>query len=211
MNPRLRAFPRKYLLQAPRGWLLKLTRANDARMRALVADKRVAVVGNAQSLLATDLGADIDACDIVIRLNLGFPKQPVAQGTRTDMVGLTPVLSEDEMLAGFAPRNLLMLIPKMRHFNIWRRDSVARTVFYPFRHWIADRRMIGRRPSSGFMAISWLVRLNVAKSVTLYGFDFGETATYYNPAGYKTPHDYGTEAAIVRGWVEAGRVSLRQP
>ncbi|MEJ6478521.1 MAG: glycosyltransferase family 29 protein [Octadecabacter sp.] len=200
MNPRVRAFPRKYFLQAPRGWFLKLTRANDARMRALIAGKSVAVVGNAQSLLAGELGDEIDGHDIVIRLNAGVPKIPTSQGARTDMVGLTPVLSEDEMLAGFAPQTLLMLIPKMRHFNIWRRDSVAHTVFYPFRHWLSDQRKIGRRPSSGFMAISWLMRLNAAQSVTLYGFDFGTTATFYNPEGYKTPHDYDAERKIVLVW-----------
>ncbi len=210
MNTRLRNFPRKYFLQAPRGWFLKLTRANDARLRAMIAGKSVAVVGNAQSLLATKCGAKIDASDIVIRLNMGFPKHPEAQGRRTDMVGLTPVLSEDEMLAAFTPDTLLMLIPKMRHYNIWRRESVKCTVFYPFRHWFADRHKIGRRPSSGFMAISWLMRLDAAQSVTLYGFDFGATATYYNPTGYQTPHDYAAEAAIVRGWIDEGRVSLAQ-
>ena len=208
MNPRVRAFPRKYFLQAPRGWFLKLTRANDARMRALIAGKSVAVVGNAQSLLAGELGDEIDARDIVIRLNKGFPKHLGAQGSRTNMVGLTSELGEAEMLAGFAPDTLLMLIPKMRHFNIWRRDSVARTLFYPFRHWLSDQRKIGRRPSSGFMAISWLMRLDAAQSVMLYGFDFGATATYYNPEGYRTPHDFPKEGEIIQGWATEGRLTI---
>lgn len=206
MSERLRAWPRKYLLQAPRGWFLKLTRANDARMRGLIAGKRVCVVGNARSLLERDFGAEIDGCDVVIRLNKGFVIAPAAQGSRTDMVGLTPELSEAEMLEKFAPQTLLMLIPKMRHFNIWQ--SPARTVFYPFRHWLADRNRIGRRPSSGFMAISWLMRLDAAAEVTLYGFDFGATATYYNPEGYKTPHNYAAEAEIVRGWEAEGRLRI---
>lgn len=209
MEPRLIRYLRRYFVQAPRGWVLKLTRPNNARMRRLIAGKSVVIVGNAQSLFAMTQGAEIDAHDVVIRLNKGFVKTPSAQGTRTDMVGLTPELTEAETIAAFAPATLLMLIPKMRHYHFWRSENVGRTVFYPFRYWLADRNMIGRRPSSGFMAISWLMRLNAAKSVTLYGFDFGATATYYNPEGYKTPHNYPAEAAIVREWVKDGRLTIK--
>jgi hypothetical protein len=37
------------------------------------AGRRVALVGNASSLLASNMGAEIDAHDIVIRMNLGYP------------------------------------------------------------------------------------------------------------------------------------------
>lgn len=37
------------------------------------ADRRVALVGNASSLLAGNMGAEIDAHDIVVRMNLGYP------------------------------------------------------------------------------------------------------------------------------------------
>lgn len=90
LPPRLAAWPRKYLYQAPRGWVLKLTSRSNARMRAELAGQSVAVVGNAKSLLAADLGPQIDAHDVIIRLNKGFVQVPAAQGQRTDMVGLTP-------------------------------------------------------------------------------------------------------------------------
>ncbi len=209
-SARLKAWPRKYLFQAPRGWLLKLFSRSNARMRAEIAGKSVVIVGNAKSLLSRDFGDEIEAADIVIRLNKGFVVEPRAQGARTDMVGLTPELSEAEVEQKFAPRFWLMLIPKMRHYRIFKRAHVRSTLFYPFRWWLADRNLIGRRSSSGFMAISWLMRLDCAGSVTLYGFDFGQTATYYNPVGYKTPHNFAREGEIVRGWAAAGRLRIVQ-
>lgn len=211
LPPRLAAWPRKYLYQAPRGWLLKLTSRSNARMRAQLAGQSVAVVGNAKSLFAADFGAQIDRHDIIIRLNKGFVQAPAAQGTRTDMVGLTPELSEGEVSAHFAPRHMLMLIPKMRHYRIFGRENVQNTLFYPFRWWLADRNLIGRRPSSGFMAISWLVRLGVAREIVLYGFDFGQTPTYYNPVGYKTPHNFAREGQIIMGWQAEGRLRIIRP
>ena len=211
LPPRLAAWPRKYLYQAPRGWLLKLTSRSNARMSAQLAGQSVAVVGNAKSLFAAELGAQIDRHDIIIRLNKGFVQVPAAQGTRTDMVGLTPELTEGEVSAHFAPRHMLMLIPKMRHYRIFGRENVQNTLFYPFRWWLADRNLIGRRPSSGFMAISWLVRLGVAREIVLYGFDFGQTPTYYNPVGYKTPHNFAREGQIIMGWQAEGRLRIIRP
>ena len=75
----------------------------------------------------------------------------------------------------------LFLIPRLRHLRIYRPQNVAKLVFYARRYWLQDRNLIGRRPSSGFMAISYLLRLDAAKSITLYGFDFGATGTTTTP------------------------------
>lgn len=208
---KIEAFPAKFLYRAPRAFVLKITRNSDARFTKLIAGKRVAIVGNAKSLLSTEFGAEIDAHDVVIRLNKGFPKQHESQGHRTDAVGLTPELSEDEVTSGFKPKVFLFLIPRLRHYNLYRKENVARTIFNPFRAWLSDRNLIGRRPSSGFMAISFVLRANAATELNLYGFDFGATATYYNPNGYVTPHDFAKEAEIVRAWENDGRLTIVKP
>ena len=177
-------------------------------MGKLIAGQTVAVVGNAKSLLEKDYGTAIEAHDVIIRLNKGFVTAPASQGIRTDMVGLTPELSEGETIERFQPNTYLMLIPKMRHYRLFGTAAVRGTLFYKFRYWLADRNRIGRRPSSGFMAISWLVRLGSAQSITLYGFDFGATPTYYNPVGYKTPHNYDREREIVLDWERQGLIKI---
>lgn len=208
---KIRSWPRRYLYQAPRGWLIKLSRNSDERMRELIAGKSVAIVGNAKSLLATNHGPEIEAHDVIIRLNKGFVTAPASQGSRTDMVGLTPDLSEAETIERFQPATFLMLIPKMRHYRLFGRTAVRQTLFYKFRYWLSDRNLIGRRPSSGYMAISWLVRLRAARSINLYGFDFGATPTYYNPVGYETPHNYDRERDIVLGWEQDSLIRIVRP
>ena len=100
---KLKTWPRRYLYQAPRGWLLKLTRNSDRKMAELLSGKSIAIVGNAKSILETNYGEKIETHDVIVRLNKGYVTQPNAQGTRTDMVGLTPELSEDETIAHFEP------------------------------------------------------------------------------------------------------------
>lgn len=202
------AAPGKFLWRAPRAFVLKKTRNSTARFGKEILGKSVALVGNAQSLLATDYGAKIDNHDFVIRLNKGAPAVERAQGTRTDAVGITPELTEAEIVEMFGPKLFLFLIPKMRHFKFYGRENVSCTLFYPFRCWLADRNLIGRRPSSGFMAASWLINLGTSDSITLYGFDFGQSGTYYNPKDYKTPHNFDREGEIIQDWEAQGLLRI---
>lgn len=205
---RVRSFPRKYLWRAPRAFVLKLTRDSDGRLADMTRGKRVAIVGNAQSLLTTSHGTAIDDHDVVVRLNKGFPIHPDAQGKRTDIVSLTPEISEQEVIDNFAPKAMLLLTPKLRHLRINTWENTAKVLFYPNQYWFAERKRIGCRPSSGYMAISYIMRIGRAKSISVYGFDFGKTATYYNPPGYETPHDFAREGDIVRGWHDDGRITI---
>ncbi len=208
VSPRLKAWPRKYLWQAPRGLVLKLTRNSQKRVATTISGKSVAIVGNAQSLLSHSYGDEIDAHDVVIRINKGFVVNPVAQGTRTDIATVTPEMTEDEIDQRFSPKMILFLIPKLRHLRMKRPHNLRKLAFYPLRYWMADRNHIGRRPSSGYMMVSYLLRLGVAREITLYGFDFGKTATYYNPEGYKTPHNFAREGEIIQGWEAEGKLRI---
>jgi hypothetical protein len=205
---RIRSFPRKYFSQAPRAFFLKLSRNSDHRLKYYIGERSVAVVGNARSLLDAEYGARIDGEDVVIRLNKGFVRVPDAQGTRTDIVSLSPEVTAEEIERNFDPDLICLLTPKLRHLHLKRAEQLRRVVFYPIRYWRGDRRMIGRRPSSGFMMTSWLLRLGLEGRITLYGFDFGATETYYNPPGYQTPHDFPGEARIIEAWEVSGRVTI---
>lgn len=205
---RIRAFPRKYLVQAPRALLLKLSRNSGRRLQAYVGTRDIAVVGNAQSLLARDFGPEIDSAGVIVRLNKGFIRDPKAQGSRTDIVSLSPEVTADEIDREFDPDLICLLTHKLRHLHLTRADQLRRVVFYPHRFWMKDRGLIGRRPSSGFMMISWLLRLGFEGRITLYGFDFGATETFYNPAGYQTPHDFPAEGQIIQKWEAEGRLRI---
>lgn len=203
---KLRKFPEKYLWRTPRTLFLRALKDSSTDFAKLIAGKRVAVVGNAQSLFIREFGSEIDRHDLIVRFNHGIPIYPVAQGTRTDIVSLNSLMSESEVMNGFRPKHLLFLTPRMRHYRIDSRAGVAITSFYPLKWWWDDRSNIGKRPSSGFMGISFILRANTAREVTVYGFDFG--ASYNDPVGYVSRHDFAKEAEIVRGWAKEGRLRL---
>ena len=69
--------------------------------------------------------------------------------------------------------------------------------------------MLGSQPSTGFMAID-LCRYAGVKSIDLYGFDFEATKTFYNPANYKTQHDYPKEEEIVLELAEQEIVKIHK-
>lgn len=208
---KIAAWPRRYLYQAPRGWFYRMALPSDQRLRDMIAGKSVAVVGNAQSLFGAGFGPEIDAHDVIIRMNKGIVNDPASQGTRTDIVTLTPELTEAETRTAFHPKLYVFLIHRLRHFRYSDAQTLDTMVMYALRYWMADQRMIGRRPSSGFMMISYLLRLNCAAQITLYGFDFGNSATFYNPVGYKTPHNFSKEGEIIQRWIAEGRLTLRRP
>ncbi|MGV6838812.1 MAG: glycosyltransferase family 29 protein [Planktomarina sp.] len=208
---KLAAAPGKFLWRAPRGFLLRSTRPNVKIFTAFVEGKSVAIVGNATALLDTNQGQQIDGHDIVIRINKGFVKSPQAQGARTDILTLDPEVTEQEIEDHFNPQMLLFLLAKLRHVRIFRPHNIKKLCFYPYRFWLSDRNKIGRRPSSGYMITSYVLRVEAARSITLYGFDFGATGTFYNPEGYKTPHDFAKEAKIIRSWADEGRITIIPP
>jgi len=152
-------------------------------LRKLVKDKTVAIVGNAKSIFDKKNGKEIDGHDIVIRFNRGFITQPESQGRKTDILILAVNLNLDEKSA----------FKSQYYVNRSRKTTCGEiTIDDQFR---ADlKEIIGKQPSSGFMAIKLC---ELAKSIDLYGFDFGKTKTFYNPEGFVTPHDYDKEHELI--------------
>ena len=86
------------------GFLLARTLRDDAALQGLsvpqsavlddLADKRIALVGNARALAATRDGAQIDAADLVIRINRAPMPGADSHGTRTDWLALAVRLGQ---------------------------------------------------------------------------------------------------------------------
>lgn len=72
-------------------------------VKDFICGKRVAIVGNAQSIFDTVHGKAIDAHDVVIRFNKGFITAPDAQGSKTDILLLACELTAEE-LQGFGAK-----------------------------------------------------------------------------------------------------------
>lgn len=163
-----------------------------------IRSKSVAIVGNAKSLFDKNDGDKIDRFDFVIRFNKGFITKPESQGTKTDMVILACLPTEEEIKsygAKFIVNRSKSYINATAQYTIGNKERAR----------LRDR--IGKQPSSGFMSIDLCLTAG-AKSITLFGFDFGKTQTFYNDPNYITQHDYNTEEKIVLDYLKNGLVKV---
>ena len=192
--------------EALRFYLARARRDEDAlaawsdRRRTLVqelAGRRVAIVGNARSLAGRSQGAQIDAADLVIRINRAPRPAAASHGARTDWLALAVRLREREG-ARIAPRRILWMSHKRKRLPLW----VARSpgfYLYPLAEFAALSRKLGAPPTTGLMMID-LVSRSQARRIELYGFDFFASRSLSGRrSAARVPHDFAAE----RGWVEA--------
>ncbi|MBN2703881.1 MAG: polysaccharide pyruvyl transferase family protein [Pontiellaceae bacterium] len=172
---------------------------SDCASGSLFANKRIALVGNALSLFDQTHGSKIDSeFDLVCRFNKGCAVvDSVAQGKRIDIAFFSvPALFNE--IASSLPSKETPGQPVVFHVSNRRRDSLPK----PHRYVPIDSneevaRLAGvDRPSCGLMAM-WYVAAQKPASVTLFGFDFKNTPTYYDQQRTQEPHDYVKEKNFV--------------
>lgn len=181
--------------------------ASLRHLRPLLDGKIVAVVGNAESIFGAGQGPDIDACDTVLRFNLGFIRQPEDQGSRSDIVGVSGRLSPESIYAGFPGARIWWLTVRREMMGagfLRRVDEIAIT---PRDSYTRLRQDLGSNPSSGLIALVALLELFTPTKVLVCGFDWKQTPTFY-PA--KTGHhNWRGEREMVARLAADGRVELR--
>ena len=163
-----------------------------------IKGKRVAIVGNAKSQFEKEYGKLIDSYDFVIRFNRGFITKPKSQGTKTSMVILACLLTEKEA-RDYGAKYIVN-----RSMN-YKNDFADLTIGNLQRAIMASG--IGAQPSSGFMAVNICLTFG-AKEIALFGFDWGESKTFYNPDNYQTQHNYNKEKDILRGYEGVGMLKI---
>lgn len=162
-----------------------------------IKGKKIAIVGNAESLFSKKNGKKIDAHDFIIRFNKGFIKDKKAQGSKTNLLLLACLLTKDEIASYNAE-----YVCNRSHSYINDTPFILRNI-----HRALMKAKIGSQPSTGFMAIDICIEFKAA-SIDLYGFDFEKTPTYYNPKGYKTQHNYSKEEQIIREYEKQGILTI---
>ncbi|WP_378948464.1 glycosyltransferase family 29 protein [Paracoccus sp. R86501] len=165
----------------------------------LLADldgRHVALIGNARSLAETRHGADIDAADLVIRINRAPMPAAASHGTRTDWLALATRLPDADR-ARLNPDRILWMSPKRKRLD-WRTASGAGFYLHPLADYQALRDRLSAPPTTGAMMIDLLLRGPLA-SLTLYGFDFFASLSLSGRrSAADVPHDFSAEGA----WVE---------
>ncbi|MFD1794711.1 hypothetical protein FQV27_06495 [Paracoccus aurantiacus] len=188
--------------------LARLSVPQDALLGDL-AGKSVALVGNARALANSTYGNEIDAHDIVVRINLAPMPYSESHGARTDWLGLaTRLRRADRNRIG--PARILWMSHKRKRLDHASAHS-AGFYLHPLADYEALEQEIGAQPTTGAMLISLLLKSDLAR-LDLYGFDFFASKSLSGSrSAEQVPHDFPAEAAWVARLIEADPRLTLQP
>jgi len=161
-------------------------------LEQLVQDKSVALVGSAQSLLGERLAQQIDAHDIVIRMNLSVPNghNRKSVGNKTDVWCAARAFVHERTPAD-TKHILFMKLTKLgdKEWPLIKRRPVD-TTRWPATYEEEVLKFVGSPPGTGIRMLYWLKRIAHPKSVAVFGMDCwdtlsswsGKPASAHNPA-----------------------------
>lgn len=169
-------------------------------IQSVFKNKKIALVGNAESMLAMDCGREIDQHDLVCRINLGPSLQGrVSHGDRLDVL----FFSEPTWIPQNSkiPESVLRIHTSHRDNPTFMSDADASAFvpaiptdyFFPKHNWEELRKQIGYTHkehwhSTGVTAIYILLRAGPC-CLSLYGFDFKNSYTFYHENKILDPVD----------------------
>lgn len=182
----------------------------ETDLHEALADRRVALVGNAASLNERDYGPAIDAADIVVRCNRGILVNAKSHGYRTDWITTGVALSEEFVVE----RGITTILwasrrPKMmREIPAWMYAS-GRMCLFPRGRNKQLKRTLGRVASTGFKAFDSIAR-SQCRSLDIYGFDFAVSNSSSEPTrGMSPDHDFAAESRRARALIASdARITL---
>jgi len=166
--------------------------------------KSVAVVGNAASLFDRAYGKLIDSHDLVCRMNNGFYNIAASShGTRTDVL----VYSQWATIRRSVKREEARHIKYFLHTSLQGRavtinpteffpDAEVQVCPIPVIYNLKDKLLLSKKESvsTGITFLEMLIECNTG-SVSVFGFDWKKTPTFYTPAKKikPDPHDFEKE------------------
>ena len=160
-----------------------------------LTDKSVAIIGNSRALAETSFGAEIDAADIVIRINRAPMPSGKSHGSKTNWLALATKLEQSEETR-INPERIFWMSPKRKRLPFW---VASRPGFYlnPQSDFEILKSQLNAPPTTGLMIID-LVSQSKAKAINLYGFDFFASLSLTGSrTAEQVPHDFDTE----KSWV----------
>ena len=164
-------------------------------------NKDVAIVGGAASLFNDKLGNKIDEHEVVVRINRGILiRDESSQGKRTDIWAIGQPITVEDLFDNVKYEHNFHLSHKGRsHIHSKIEYYLPMKILNKLR-----KKLKHDKPSSGLMAMHYICEC-VPKTVTLYGFDWKATPTWYYedvaqliniPSDYQ-PHDWKIEKEYV--------------
>lgn len=182
-------------------------------LKKLLFNKKIALVGNAVSLLQKEYGKDIDNHDIVCRINKGpllcNQMYKKSHGMRTDILfyGNPAIISET--ICNLS-NEIIYILTHLKYNDKKHPDGnlykISQSQYNKFK-FDSGYKEKGKWPSCGLIAILLLVELN-PKFVSIYGFDWKETPTFYDDKTKENEfrHDFELEKNLIKNFSNILRI-----
>jgi len=165
------------------------------------AGKRVALIGNASSIFETGNGTAIDSHDVVVRLKRGRVIDASRQGTRTEVLCVANRLPMAEANEMFGAPHIIWVSPKRELMDASMTGSVD---CFPICEWRRLYELMGaRRPSAGLISLFMLREMFAPAAITLFGFDWKTTKTFFHKDKRLSWHDWDGERELIAKWIAA--------
>ena len=147
-----------------------------AVIRESCRGKKICLLGNANSILKKK--KNVDSFDIIGRMNRGTPRGKESFiGSRTDILFLSTHMSGENIQRSFNPQFVVWMTVCNRLASSW---TLRNAIQNPPEDWDALYEKLSINPTTGIMALNFILRHIDFKSLTIYGFDFFKTKTWYN-------------------------------
>ncbi|KZL26472.1 glycosyltransferase family 29 protein [Pseudovibrio sp. Ad37] len=203
---------RKHILRLLRMKLFK-GYVSKQQLRDDIAGKRIAVVGNARSLSEKQYGAEIDAHDLVIRLNRGAIPHTSSHGQKLSWVATSMSVPKSFVYSKQIQR--VIWTPANRSFSLPQWLVKQTDIVYLLKKTELKRYLnrTTRKTSTGFVLLCLLEELGGYGQIDVYGFDFFATATNTNHIDLDKAHqdhNYELEKKFLVKWMARDpRVALK--
>lgn len=172
---------------------------NLLELQKYLARKDIALLGNARSILKKE--KNIDSHEIVCRMNRGYPQGKEKYiGLRTDILFLSTKINKERILRGFNPKYVIWMTKSQGLATDWIKKTALKN---PPEDWEELNKKFPEKklPSTGILAIQFLLKHINFKSLTIYGFDFFKTGTFYHNLINQQWHGGNLEKEIIFEWI----------
>ena len=176
-------------------------------MISFIENKKICLIGNAKSIFNTE--KDIDSYDVVCRMNRGYPKGSGKYiGSRTDVL----FISTNPDIEQFKPKFIVWCTPRIKVLDLELKEKYKNIFsYYNIKDWedLYDKLDKKYRPSTGLMAIDFLIKYTKFKELHIYGFDFFKTESWYDQTFMSGSHNPEFERRIINEFIkEKGNIKI---
>ncbi len=179
---------------------------NLNKIKTYLKNKNICLLGNARSILNNK--KNIDKYDVVCRMNRGVSKgREKYIGSRTDILFISTKFN-NYYLHNFKPKYVIWMTESQGLASEWIRKNAIQN---PPEDWqkLKSEFPPGILPSTGILSIYFLLKYINFKSLTIYGFDFFKSGTWYHHLRNSPWHEKNTEKQLILTWINVNKNPIK--